>query len=90
MAPSREVPTKSSSYTPTGDGERGMADIFAPTEEPKSELANYRLLAPKCGCEFTLECLNTGQGADSQCEYHLFVSELCQSEINGKGSWGTV
>ena len=26
-----------------------MADIFAPAAEPKSELAKYRLLAPKCG-----------------------------------------
>ena len=49
MAPSRQIPTESSSYTPAGEGERGMADIFAPAAEPKSELAKYRLLAPKCG-----------------------------------------
>jgi hypothetical protein len=51
MAPSRQIPTESSSYTPSGEGQRGMADIFAPAPEPKSELAKYRLLAPKCGCE---------------------------------------
>jgi hypothetical protein len=26
-----------------------MADIFQPAQEPVSELARYRLLAPKCG-----------------------------------------
>jgi len=49
MSPSRQVPNSTSDFTPSGEGQRGMADIFQPAQEPVSELARYRLLAPKCG-----------------------------------------
>jgi hypothetical protein len=55
MAPSRQVPSSPSDYTPAGEGERQMQEIFAPAEEPKSELGRYRLLAPKCGRKSSLQ-----------------------------------
>jgi len=64
MAPSRQIPTESSSFTPSGEGKRGMADIFAPAPEPKSELGKYRLLAPKCGRKYFLQIPKLGPKAD--------------------------
>jgi len=76
MAPSRQVPTSPSDYTPAKDGERGMQEIFAPAEEPKSELARYRLLAPKCGCtcHFALSLLSVLMGSAS-------IPPLCRSDV---------
>ncbi|RSH95563.1 hypothetical protein EHS25_000655 [Saitozyma podzolica] len=56
--PRTQLHTSAKDYTPSAPNERkGFFELFGPAPEPQTELARYRILAPKAGVRVSPLCL---------------------------------